>query len=262
MALPLQLTLLPDPSDATHVARIDLQPEQVKPLTCYFAIPHRHTNRYPYDTHRSVAQTTLDALSALNTDPQVRVLWFTSAADLIRVGDLMVAAAKAFVADRALDQDDNRWYRGTWQDVQTHRDGITLDASGLPDLTRAFGKMLPPESLDQQDGYFLQGVQNQVQTAGALGMLAAPNKRDNAQRMGAGRLWQRMHLWATTQGVNMQPLNQMTEMADREVVLGSAPRFGYGAERIRERSRMASAVYVPHGLFYACRYAESPSGAH
>lgn len=221
-----KLTLLPDPSDATHVASIDLQPGASSASDLYLAIPHRHTNRYPYDTHRSVAQSTLDALSALNTDPQVRVLWFTSAADHTRVGDLMVAAAKAFVADRALDQDDNRWYRGTWQVVQTHRDGITLDASGLPDLTRVLGKMLPPESLDQQDGYFLQGVQNQVQTAGALGMLAVPNKRDNAQRMRAGRLWQRMHLWATTHGLNMQPLNQMTEMADREVVLGSAPGFG------------------------------------
>jgi hypothetical protein len=125
-----------------------------------------------------------------------------------------------------MDQDDNRWYRATWQEVQRSRDGITLDAAGLPDLTRVLGKILPPASLDQQNSYFLQGVESQVQTAGVFGLLAVPNKRDNAQRLGVGRLWERMHLWATTQGIGMQPLNQLTESADREVVLGRASRFG------------------------------------
>ncbi len=223
-----QLTLLPDVADATHVARIDLTPGATNASPLYQAIPHRHTNRYAHDTKRSVSQATRDDLSALNGDPQVRVIWFTDAAARKPVGDLMIAAAHAFVADKPLNSDDNTWYRATWQDVQQHRDGITLDAAGLSDFTRALGKMLPPESLDQQNGYFLSGVQSQVTTAGTLGLLAVPNKRDNAQRMGVGRLWQRMHLWATTQGLTMQPLNQMTEMADREVVLGNPPRFGDG----------------------------------
>ena len=221
-----QVTVLPDPTNATHVARLDLAPGVVHTSDLYQAIPHRHTNRYPYATNRLVSSTTLAALDALNTDLQVRVFWLTSAADRKRTGDLMLAAAHAFVADTPLNKDDNRWYRATWQDIQRHRDGITLDAAGLPDLTRALGKILPPASLDQQNSYFLQGVQTQVQTAGALGIVAVPNKRDNAQRLAVGRLWQRMHLWATTQGLGMQPLNQLTELADREVVLGSTPRFG------------------------------------
>jgi hypothetical protein len=221
-----QLTILPDPTDATHVARVALAPGATTASALYQAIPHRHTNRYPYDTSRPMASTTLAALGALNAEAQVRVFWFASTADRQRVGSLMIAAARAFVADAALDQDDNRWYRATWQDVQRDRDGITLDAAGLPDLTRALGKILPPASLDQQDSYFLQGVQSQVQTAAAFGLLAVPDKRDNTQRLSVGRLWQRMHLWATTQGLGMQPLNQLTEMADREVALGSTPRFG------------------------------------
>jgi hypothetical protein len=35
-----------------------------------------------------------------------------------------------------------------------------------------------------------------------------------------------MHLWATTQGLAMQPLNQMSERADREAQLGVEPKFG------------------------------------
>jgi len=35
-----------------------------------------------------------------------------------------------------------------------------------------------------------------------------------------------MHLWATKEGLAMQPLNQVVERAAREVVLGSTPHFG------------------------------------
>jgi hypothetical protein len=220
------LTPFPDPANASYVARIDLAAGAANATELYQAIPHRHTNRYPYAISKPVSAATLAALEALNSDPLVRVVWFTSVADRQRVSAWMVAAAQAFVADTALTRDDNRWYRATWQDVQRYRDGITLDAAGLPDLTRTLGKILPPASLDQQNSYFVQGVQQQTQTAAAFGLLAVPNRRENAQRVEAGRLWQRMHLWATTQGLAMQPLNQLTELADREVVLGSAPRFG------------------------------------
>ncbi len=49
---------------------------------------------------------------------------------------------------------------------------------------------------------------------------------DAAQRMRAGRLWQRMHLWATAHGLAAQPMNQLHERADREAQLGTEPRFG------------------------------------
>jgi hypothetical protein len=220
------LTVFPNSTDLMPVARIDLAPGPTTSLDLYQAIPHRHTNRYPYDTHRAVAQATLDALGALNTDSLVQVFWVTELSARQQLGNLVVGAARAFVADKPLVREDDRWYRATWQEVQRDRDGITLDATGLPDLTRAFGKILPPASPEQQHAYFLQGVQTQVQTAGVLGMVAVHDKRDNAQRLRAGRLWQRMHLWATTQGLGMQPLNQLTEMADREVVLNQASHFG------------------------------------
>jgi len=35
-----------------------------------------------------------------------------------------------------------------------------------------------------------------------------------------------MHLWATTQGLAMQPLNYVTELVDRETVLSNTPHFG------------------------------------
>jgi len=62
--------------------------------------------------------------------------------------------------------------------------------------------------------------------ASAVYILAVPNGMDFTSRLQCGQVWQRIHLWATTQGLAMQPLNQMTERADREVQLGIEPVFG------------------------------------
>jgi nitroreductase len=221
-----QVTFLPDALDETWVARIDLVPGAVTVSDLYQATPRRHTNRYPYDTGRPVSGAPLGALSALGREPGVRVFWFAEAAARKRAGNLLEEAARAFVADKAQDGDTASWYRATWQDIQQHRDGITIDAAGLPDLTRAIGKMLPPASQEQQDSSFLQNTADQVKTAGAFGLLAVRNGQDRKQQLGAGILWERMHLWATKEGLAMQPLNQVVERAAREVVLGSTPHFG------------------------------------
>jgi hypothetical protein len=128
--------------------------------------------------------------------------------------------------------DTGTWWRGTWQDIQQHRDGITLDAAGLPDLTRALGKMLPSVSVEQQDSSFLQNTADQVKTAGAFGFLAVRNGQDRKQQLNAGRLWACMQLWATKEGLAMQPLNQAVERAAREVVLGSTPHFGISLQTL------------------------------
>jgi hypothetical protein len=221
-----QVTLLPDASDETLVARIDLAKGSAPVSDLYRAIPNRHTNRYPYDTGRPVTTASLDALQGLGNDADVAVFWFADATARKHVGELLVEAAHAFVADKAQDGDTARWWRGTWQDIQQHRDGITLDAAGLPDLTRAIGKMLPPPSQEQQDFTFLSNTAEQAQTAAAFGLLAVRNAQDRAQQLRAGRLLERMYLWATKEGLAMQPLNAVVERAAREVVLGSTTHFG------------------------------------
>ena len=221
-----QVTSLPDASNATWVAHIDLAPGPTVNSDLYSVIPHRHTNRYPYDTARPVSGATLASLSALNNDPEVRVFWFASADMRKQIGTLLVDAARALVGDTTQDGDSNRWYRATWQDIQQHRDGITLDAAGLPDWERALGKMLPPPSQEQQDSTFVSNTAEQAQTAAAFGLLTVRDVQDRAQQLRAGRLLERMYLWATRDGLAMQPLNAVVERAAREAVLGSAPHFG------------------------------------
>jgi hypothetical protein len=63
-------------------------------------------------------------------------------------------------------------------------------------------------------------------SAAAFGILAVKSGSDNVQRLNCGRVWERIHLWGTAQGLALQPLNQMCERVDREVQLGSEPVIG------------------------------------
>jgi hypothetical protein len=222
------VTLLPDAANAAHAARVALVPSTPQESALFEAIPMRHTDRGPYDTARAVSGETLTKLAGLGTDlSQVTVLWFTTEPDRRRVGELIVAATEAIVADGQQSSDSAKWFRSSWREIQQLRDGITLDAQSLPPFINAVAKILPPLSQEQSDQAWLRTTRDRhVATAAAFGLIVVPDTNNNAWRIRGGRLWQRMHLWATTQGLSMHPLNQMSERADREHMLGIEPRFG------------------------------------
>ena len=223
-----EIKLLPDPANPAHAAHILLAPGTRIPSALYDAIPRRHTNRGPYDAERGVPAELLDGLAALGADlPGTKVTWFTTPEMKRRIGESIVAATEAIIADSRQSADSASWFRTSWQQLQTLRDGITLDAQNLPPVINAVAKILPPLDQASADQAWLQATREQhVATAAAFGLIAVPDARDNAARIHGGRLWQRMHLWATTKGLAMQPLNQMSERADRERQLGIEPRFG------------------------------------
>lgn len=222
------LTLLPEGADAAHVANVELESGDPDTSPLFAAIPHRHTNRGPYDTARPVAPEMYKALAGLGLDlPGVEVIWFTSDAQRRRIGELVVAATKAIIADRQQAADSAKWLRMSWGKVQRHRDGITLDAAGLPLLVRGAAKMLPELSPEESDAAWLKATrETHVATATGYGLLVVRDARDNVQRLQGGRLWQRIHLWAAANGLAVQPLNQMPERADREASLGVEPVYG------------------------------------
>lgn len=221
------LTLTPDRSDPAHAARIELSPAEADTSPLYTAIPDRHTDRAAYDTERPVSQETLDELAGLGDDPDVETFWFTAPEERRRVGDLTVSATEDFVADGELARDSHEWFRHDWDELQRERDGVTLDATGLSDFMRIGSKMLPETSEEQSNQFWLAATRDRhVSTAAAFGMIAVRDGRNDAQRMRAGRLWQRMHLWATTEGLAMHPLNQINELSEREEVVGTEPVFG------------------------------------
>lgn len=219
------LKLMPDASDPTHIAAIDILPGNKSTSDLYNAIPLRHTNRGAYEI-RVVPNETLDALKSLNQESDIGVLWFSSDDERKSAGDLIIASTEAFIADKVMSGDSSKWMRQDWQDIQRYKDGITLDAQGLSSIMLLAAKILPAQSQDENDKYWLQSTKDvHVATAGAFGLIVAKDGRDSVQRLKGGRLWQRMHLWATNGGIGMHPLNQVIECAERESVLGSEPKI-------------------------------------
>ena len=224
--------LLPDPTSETHAARLSLIPAPTPTgagaaLALYEAIPHRHTNRAAYDTTRPVADAVFTALNDLISEEAVRLFWYRD--DLARqtFGEVAIAAASALIADEQQSLDSHPWWRQDWDHLQATADGVTLDAQGLGGFVTGVAKFLPDLSRQQGDETFVQNLrETMIPTAAAFGILAVPDGLNNEQRLNCGRVWQRLHLWATTQGLAMQPLNQMCERVDREQQLGLAPTMG------------------------------------
>jgi hypothetical protein len=187
------------------------------------AIPNRHTLRGAYDARREISSARQKELGQLAEDsPELRMFLFADAAGRAELGALIVSATERIVADREMAEDSARWFRFDWSSLQSHRDGITLDAVGLPPLINAVAKILPPVSGEQADRQWLTDTRDvHVATAPLLGIIAVRDLYDRPTALAAGRLWQRIHLWATARGISAQPLNQPAEMVDRERQLGA-----------------------------------------
>jgi hypothetical protein len=231
-----RLAMLPDSAVDSHVARIELSRGDASASPLHAAIAQRHTNRGPYAA-RALAPSVFAALEALGGEfPQLALRWFVTEAQRREFGAHIVDATAAIVADADQSRDSGAWVRGSWQEVQARRDGLTIDAQALPGWVRAAGKILPPITVERADRMWLEATREvHVATAAAFGLLLARDATDDAQRLQGGRLWQRMHLWAQTRGLAMQPLNQLPERADRERSAALAPRFTRVLQSLVER---------------------------
>jgi hypothetical protein len=67
-----------------------------------------------------------------------------------------------------------------------------------------------------------------VATAAAYGILNISDAQDLSQTLEAGRIYERMNLWATMNGLAMQPLNATLERRDREQSAALAPEITQG----------------------------------
>lgn len=197
------LELLPDGPDGPRVARVSLSPSTPQPDVRYGAIGSRHTNRGPYQ-RRAVSAETL--------------------------GGLMVDAAQALTADERQSREGFVWFRSDNDAIQTHRDGLTLDGQGLSPLISTMGKILPAYTRERGDAFWVDQTRTvHTATAAAYGVVTAADPDDQATRLRAGRLLQRVHLTATARGIALHHMNQITEQMDAERVAGVtatfAPRF-------------------------------------
>jgi nitroreductase len=207
--------------------RVRLTQASKRSSELYTAIPSRHTNRGSYVPARRLDASLIRALDDVgNSDLALRVFWFRSREEMQVFGKLVVSGTEAIIADAGQSRSSAQWMRTGWADIQRFRDGLTYDAQVLAPVKRAIAKFLPPLSPAQMDQYWLRETRDtQVATASMFGMIAVRDSQNLHDLIEAGRLWQRMQLFATLRGVAMQPLSQPIERRDRELQLGLLPTY-------------------------------------
>jgi hypothetical protein len=208
----------PTPGDLDHVVSVDLTeaPPTVDPLAD--AIPQRHTDR---DTYRDDDIPGLDEkLAALLDEPDVHLTVITDIARRDVFGMQTVDATRAINDDGPMSRESHAWYRATGEEVDLHRDGLTLACSGNAWLVRAIGNASPHVTPETAGKYWLKGTEKRQLTGAGFALLGTTQRGDRLQQMAAGRVFQRIALWAASEGFAVQPLNQMPEQQDRDEVLG------------------------------------------
>jgi hypothetical protein len=221
-----ELLLDPEPN-TNRIATIKFLPCPVRASYLYDAIPHRHTNRGPYLPNRPIPGTLLNQMQRLNLEAEtVRLVIWVDAASKQKIRELIVSASEALVADREQSRDSAQWYRSNGADINRYRDGVTLDAQGLSPFVSAVSKLLPAPSERFADHLFLKRTKDVHCGPGAtFATIAGRAPLSKETRVRIGRLWQRIHLWGTANGLAMQPLNQVHERIDREATTHIAPVF-------------------------------------
>ena len=131
-----------------------------------------------------------------------------------------VEATAAINADAAMTEDTHLWFRGTMRETAEHRDGVAVHTAGLSPIMTVMAQILPQPDAEAAGVYWLASTEKQVAGAAGYGLLVIDGYDNRAAQIAAGRLWQRLHLAFTLEGLAAQPLNQMPEMVGRDQALG------------------------------------------
>jgi hypothetical protein len=224
--LPGKLGPIPAEPKQELLAHVDLAAGNREESELYDSIPRRHTNRSAYSPEKPIPPQFVDTLSRLTSnEPSVKIFLFTEEAERKRIVEISSAANDEIYSDPEVKRGSERWIRIHRSSVQTFRDGLTIDAAGLPPIATGIAKIMPSwmlrwaASRSPKNGY-----SNLMLSAPLIGIIAVPDRYDREDCLRAGRIWQRAHLLATARDLGGRPCNEAVEMIDHEKALGKQAR--------------------------------------
>jgi nitroreductase len=249
--------LIPHESKLELLAHVDLVSGQREESELYDAIPRRHTNRSAYNPDQPVPPLFVDTLSRLaSAERDIRLFLFTAEADRKKIVEISSAANTQIYSDPEIKRGSDQWIRANWSEVQKFRDGLSIDASGLPPIAAGMAKMIPLWLLERAASRSQANAYAELMlTAPLIGIIAVHDRYDREHCLHAGRIWQRAHLLATARGLAGRPCNESVEMIDHEKALGKpALRASLLAEVLGDATWQPTFVFYmghPKGSAYA-----------
>ncbi len=219
---PAKLGPIPAEPRPELLARVDLASGKHEETELYDAIPRRHTNRSAYNPQKPIPSQFVDTLSGLAGDePEVKLFLFTADRDRTKIAEISSAANAELYSDPDVERGSDPWIRINWSEIQKFRDGLTIDAFGLPPIATAVAKMMPLWMLRRAASRRAKNEYSALMlSAPLIGIIAVHDRYDREHCLRAGRIWQRAHLLATARGLAGRPCNESVEMIDHEKALG------------------------------------------
>src|SRR6202023_2245830 len=89
----------------------------------------------------------------------IKLFLFTREADRKKIAEISSVANAEIYSDPDVQHGSERWIRTHWSSVQKYREGLTIDAFGLPPIATAMAKMMSVRMLhcaasrDTENGY-------------------------------------------------------------------------------------------------------------
>lgn len=236
------ITPFPD-GDPGHIAHLDVRhgrPPTGTERALAAAIGLRHSNRGPYES-RALDMNDLHQLdgpvsseqsgfapgspTATTTPPQI--VWIADEPRRRALGELYVHATQAIIDDEQMSKESFAWFRNDRHAIDSHRDGLTLDGQGLTPMMLTAAKLLPAQSRESGDTFWLKTTREvHTATAAAYGIVRVGDVGSPLDRLAGGRLLQHVHLVATAHHLGLQHMNQITERIARDGSLSRPNRFG------------------------------------
>jgi hypothetical protein len=175
-----RLTFFPKSSEASLIARVELNPGPLESPPHLHAIGERHTNRSFFDRARDLPPAVIDAFNrqVRHHDTYLKLFAANSPEGKLFAEGTVEATAK-FIADDEMLRDSHRWFRTTLQDVNDKRDGPALIEMGMPEWKTRIALALPQSWLGDWGKSWLDMTENQhCGTAPRFGIIAVRNRDD------------------------------------------------------------------------------------
>lgn len=219
----VDVTYEPTPGDETHVVRLELTPAEKVDDPFVGVVASRRMNKFAYASV-PVPASVLAGLAALVDDDRTSLRIFTDPASRARLRTQSIDAVTAITRDAEMAAASHRWWRQTPEEIAKYRDGLDLDIMGLDGTTRALGGTQSTVTVEEANGYWIAATEGRHGTGAGYFVIATRDRNSRTEQILAGRLFQRLHLYLTTCGVDAHTLNMLPEMQDREETTSAAAR--------------------------------------
>jgi hypothetical protein len=207
--------------DDRPVARVAWQPNSPPPAKdpLFRQLLRRHTAKVAYDTSRSVAPSTLEALRRSTVDRKVHVGATIDPTLVVKLRELCWQSAEVELHTPRTVMESIRLVRVGPDEILQHRDGISMNGRMLRLLNTlgALDRSAPPAKGSAGYKQMMSRFVSQIETAMGFVWLSTPSAEHSSARttrsaeVRAGRAYMRLQLKATELGLQVHPMSQAAQ---------------------------------------------------